>query len=269
MTEPKVLERDGCAIHYWLEGPDGAPVVVLMHGAAMDHGMFTPQVEALRDRYRVLTWDARGQGRSQPVNRDVMMTDYVADLVAILDAEGIERAVVGGQSLGGYVSQYTYLHHPERVRALVVIGSTSIALPLSLLDRIGLGTGLVALKLWPWRSLVKATAKATAVRPEVQAYARQAMGQLDKQGFLRVWAGVHRAIPRGGLPEHRIEVPFLFVYGESDRVGAIKRDAPRWRAHEPDMVFHEIPEAGHNANQDNPTVTNEVLGEFLDGLPAD
>ena len=62
-----ILERRGCPLHYWLGGPEGAPLVVLMHGATVDHRMFNPQVENLVHDYRVLVWDARGHGKSQPL----------------------------------------------------------------------------------------------------------------------------------------------------------------------------------------------------------
>ncbi|NDJ61253.1 MAG: hypothetical protein GYB67_09020, partial [Chloroflexi bacterium] len=57
--EGAVLERDGTAIHYWLAGPETAPLVTFTHGALMDHRMFLPQVAALVPEYRVLVWDVR------------------------------------------------------------------------------------------------------------------------------------------------------------------------------------------------------------------
>jgi pimeloyl-ACP methyl ester carboxylesterase len=62
VTTQLVLEREGCTLHYWLAGPKDRPLVVLTHGATMDHRMFVAQVAALAPHHRVLTWDVRGRG---------------------------------------------------------------------------------------------------------------------------------------------------------------------------------------------------------------
>ena len=60
------LDRSGSRLHYWLAGPAAAPLVVLAHGMTLDHRMFEQQMPVLADTYRVLAWDMRGHGRSQP-----------------------------------------------------------------------------------------------------------------------------------------------------------------------------------------------------------
>lgn len=261
------LERGGCSIHYWLRGPAGAPVIVLMHGAGMDHRMFAAQEAALLPAFRVLTWDARGHGRSQPVDAAITLDDYVDDLVAILDREGVDAAVIGGQSFGGYIAQHMALRHPERVRALVVIGATSIALPVPRHEHLALRLVGPLLRIWPYRSFVATAARSTALRPEVQAYAAAAMLEISPRGFARVWAAVAGAVSPRGIPGYRVPVPLLFVHGEHDRAGTIRRDAPRWRAAEPSMTYLVVADAAHNANQDNPAAFNAALLEFLARLP--
>ena len=97
-TTPHILERDGCTLHYWLAGPEERPLVVLTHGATMDHRMFVAQAEALTSHYRVLYWDVRGHGLSQPLNEDFSLRQAVADLLALLDRIGYERAALVGHS---------------------------------------------------------------------------------------------------------------------------------------------------------------------------
>lgn len=260
---PSILERDGCPIHYWLHGPERAPAIALLHGAGMDHRMFDAQVEALADDYRVLTWDARGHGRSQPIHAALHINDFVGDLMAILDREGIEGAVIGGQSFGGYIAQHVCLRHPSRVRALIVIGATGVALPMSRADMLGLRLARPLMRLWPYASFARTVARSTAVRPEVQAYARAALLQIPKRGFSWTWAAVEGAISREGIAGYQVEVPLLVMHGDRDDLGTIRRDAPRWRESEPGMVFLEVPDAGHNANQDNPEFVNQALRDFL------
>jgi pimeloyl-ACP methyl ester carboxylesterase len=101
-------------------GGDGPPVI-LAHGFLMDHEMFAAQVAALRGTYRVLTWDERGFGRTVYDGKPFSYWDSAADCIGLLDHFGIERAVVGGMSQGGFVSLRVALVAPERVRALVLL----------------------------------------------------------------------------------------------------------------------------------------------------
>jgi len=106
----------------WFEdtGGDGPPVI-LAHGFLMDADMFVHQVEALRDRYRVITWDERGFGRTEYDGEPFSYWDSAADCLGLLDHLGIERAVVGGMSQGGFLSLRVALTAPERVRALILL----------------------------------------------------------------------------------------------------------------------------------------------------
>ena len=258
-----VLERDGCPLHYWTGGPTDRPAVVLTHGATMDHRMFNDQVPVLLPHYRVLVWDVRGQGQSQPIGAAISLPRCAEDLVALLDAAGIERAVLVGQSLGGYISQYAYLAHPERVQAFVSIGSTNIAHPYSRLDILALKASMPLMKLWPYGHFTRTVAALVALQPDVQAYALDAIRQIPRQEFLTIWQAVTLGITTEGLPGHHIQVPALLTHGDQDRTGSIRRDAPAWAAYEPDARHVVIPDAGHSANQDNAAYFNDVLLDFL------
>src|SRR5450759_2950060 len=118
MTEPKILQRGETAIRYWLDGPDGAPLGVLTHGATADHTMFDDMVPVLAARYRVLRWDVPGHGLSQPLPGDFGMDRLVADELALIETAGERRAVLVGQSMGGNLAQEVVFRHPDRVAAL-------------------------------------------------------------------------------------------------------------------------------------------------------
>lgn len=72
-----VVNRKGCPIHYWLAGQLNKSLIVLTHGATADHQMFDAQVEILVKNYRVLTWDVRGQGESQPIGEGFSIPEAV------------------------------------------------------------------------------------------------------------------------------------------------------------------------------------------------
>jgi len=111
---------NGQRIRYEDGGGDGPPVI-LAHGFLMDREMFAPQMEALSPEFRVITWDERGFGETEFDGKPFTYWDSAADCLGLLDHLGIERAVVGGMSQGGFLSMRAALTAPERVRALVLI----------------------------------------------------------------------------------------------------------------------------------------------------
>jgi 3-oxoadipate enol-lactonase len=113
-------EVNGQRIRFDDTGGDGPPVI-LAHGFLMDREMFAPQVEALRDEFRVIAWDERGFGETEFDGQPFTYWDSAKDCLALLDHLGIDHAVVGGMSQGGFLSLRAALLAPERVRALVLI----------------------------------------------------------------------------------------------------------------------------------------------------
>ena len=256
------MRRSGSSIHYWLTGPQDGPLVTFTPGATMDHRMFDEQVRAVvTEGYRALTWDVRGHGLSKPIGEKFTLGAVAGDLLAILDALGYAEAVSVGQSFGGFVAQEVAFRHPERVRALVLIGSARITSVPKKRELWALKLTPLIFRLWPKKSLRKVTARNTAVEPEVQRYALEATSLLSKREFLTVWRAVVDSIRE--VPGHRIEQPLLLTHGEHDRAGNVARTAPQWAAEEPDCRYEIIPGAGHNANQDAPQAFNDHLVSFL------
>lgn len=258
-----ILERDGCPIHYWLGGPAERPCVVFMHGATMDQRMFNAQVADLTADYRVLVWDARGHGRSQPIGAAFSLAVCARDMLAVLDDAGVTTAVIGGQSLGGYIAQTLYRIAPERVQALIIIGATPLAKAYSKAEVWALKATLPLFNVWPYGHFARTVARNTAVTGPVRDYALAAVRQIGRDDFLTIWKAVTLAIDDKGLPGFRVAVPLLLLHGDQDRTGTIRRDMPAWAASDPHADYQVIPSAGHNANQDNPAFTNRVIRAFL------
>lgn len=261
--EKHTLEREDTMLHYWLAGAEDAPLIVFTHGAMMDHGMFTAQIGAFADGYRVLVWDVRGHGLSQPITHTLTMQQAAADLVALLDDVDVDQAVLVGQSMGGYISQYVYLNYPERVQAIAIIGATSIALPYSRVDLAALSASNLIIDLMPWPAFQQLSARNTAITPEAQTYALEAIQAISREDFDRIWPAVEDAISLEGLPGHAIDVPLLLTHGDQDNLGLIQAQAPLWAEIEDDVQYTVIPDAGHNANQDNAAYFNAVLRDWL------
>jgi 3-oxoadipate enol-lactonase len=112
---------NGVQISYADSGGAG-PAVVLSHGFLMDQSMFDAQVAALAPEFRVIAWDERGHGGT-PAAGPFSYWDSARDVLALLDHLGIEQAVLGGMSQGGFLSLRAALLAPQRVRGLILIDS--------------------------------------------------------------------------------------------------------------------------------------------------
>jgi 3-oxoadipate enol-lactonase len=115
-------EVNGQRIYYQDTGGDGH-VIVLAHGFLMDRSMFAPQIEAFADQHRLITWDQRGFGQTESDSRPFTYWDSADDCLALLDHLQVEQAVVGGMSQGGFIALRAALKAPERVRALILMGT--------------------------------------------------------------------------------------------------------------------------------------------------
>ena len=115
-----VAEVGGQRLYYEDTGGAGLPLV-LSHGFLMDAEMFEPQVLALGGRHRVITWDQRGHGRTESTIDPFTYWDSADDLVGLLDHLGVEQAVIGGMSQGGFIALRFALSHSGRTAALVLI----------------------------------------------------------------------------------------------------------------------------------------------------
>lgn len=250
------LDRHGVNLHYDLAGPADAPLVLITHGFSATSHMWRDTAAALTDGFRALTWDIRGHGRSDspedPAEYSIALT--LDDMVALLDHAGAERAVLMGHSLGGYLSLAFHVEHAARVRGLVLMDT---------------GPG--------YRN-----AEARA-RWNEQAEGRASYFEkygLDGYGSAAVHGDQHRSArglalaARGILAQHdgrvmdelpRIGVPALVVVGANDKpfLGASSYMAERI----PGARQVVLPDAGHEANLDQPELFNTAVREFLEALP--
>ncbi|TXK18793.1 alpha/beta fold hydrolase [Homoserinibacter sp. GY 40078] len=115
-----VAHASGAALAFDVAGPDDAPVVLFVHAGVATRAMWDPQFDDLARDYRVIRYDTRGYGDSPG---DANPYSEVEDLVAVLDAAGVERATVVGASRGGGFALDAALAHPDRVSGLVLIGA--------------------------------------------------------------------------------------------------------------------------------------------------
>ena len=108
-------------LYYEVKG-EGKPLV-FTHGASWNHKQWRPQVDAFSRRYQTVVWDIRGHGASSLPHGKVDSEDFSRDLADLLSELGIEQATLCGLSLGGHISLQTAVRYPEKVAALILIGT--------------------------------------------------------------------------------------------------------------------------------------------------
>ena len=117
----RFLSVHGVNIHY-LDAPGGSPPIVTLHGLSANAHCFAGLIAAgLSPTFRVVAPDLRGRGRTDKPATGYTMADHAGDVLALLDALGLDRVILVGHSFGGYVAIYIASHFPERVDKLVVI----------------------------------------------------------------------------------------------------------------------------------------------------
>jgi 3-oxoadipate enol-lactonase len=247
-------------IYYDVIGPERAPVVLFTHGAGLDGGMFGEQIKALSSQYRVVTWDMPGHGQSFQLADDLLYDKAAEYVIKILDAVQARSAVLVGQSLGSWVSQYAAASCPERVSAIISIGGTPMSYPFSrwliLFYRLTPAMYAVLPESWMFRI----TAQGKAVTPEARQYYEQTLRRMGKEQFCHVLRGMLRE--EQGIHAGPPTQPLLITFGEHE-LSMVKKISAKWHAMTPGSRCSEIPGAGHNANQDNPEAFNRVMMEFL------
>lgn len=249
------IERDGVTIYYEDHG-QGEPVL-LTHGYSATSQMWKGQVEAFAGRYRITTWDMRGHGQTDSPDDLALYSEAatVEDMAAILDHLGIEKAVIGGLSLGGYMSMAFNVAHPEKVRALMLID-----------------TGPGYKKDEP-RAAWNETAYKRAENLEQNGLAALGSGSEVRIAMHRGADGLAKAA-RGMLTQFdsriieslpNITLPTLVLAGANDTpfLGATDYMANKI----PGASKAIVPDAGHASNIDQPAAFNAAVGDFLAGLP--
>jgi len=107
-------------VSYNDEGPDDAQVIIFIHGFPFNKSMWNMQVEALEDHYRVITYDVRGHGGSEAGTGDFSIELFVEDLFSLMETLKIDKTMLCGLSMGGYIALNAIENYPERFNALIL-----------------------------------------------------------------------------------------------------------------------------------------------------
>lgn len=258
-------------LRYWVSrcGED-RPWLIFLPGLTADHTLFDGQMEGLRGKFNCLTWDPPAHGASRPFQLEFTMEDMADYLRGILAAEEIERPILVGQSMGGYLSQTYMVRYPGSVGGFVSIDSCSLSrkyytwLELAMLKH----TKWMYLS-FPWKLLQK-------VGPEgcsQTAYGRELMLRMmrsfEKKEYCALadhgYRIVAEAVEAG--KDYTLRCPALLLCGEKDAAGSAKRYNIAWNR-EDGIPLVWVKNAGHNANTDQIGFVNQKIEEFVSACLA-
>jgi len=259
------IDANGSTFNCRIDGERGS-WVMLSHGLATDLTMWDELTDALKDRYRVLRYDARGHGGSAAPAGDYTLDMLVADAVGILDAVGIERTHFAGLSMGGMVAQGLLIHHPQRIKSAVIADSRHTTTPdftAAWLQR------AEAVRKSGVEAIVKSTverwssARLAERNPAVVARMTAMVRGTSANGYCGCAAALARL--NYGSRLGKIATPTLVLCGSEDH-GAPPENSRQMSAMIKGSRFLAIEQAGHIANIEQPQVFNAAVRAFFDEI---
>jgi pimeloyl-ACP methyl ester carboxylesterase len=252
----RLLREDGVTLAFRVDNPKAPGVPLLLtHGFGATAGMWDRNVDALSVDRPVIVWDQRGHGSSDAPDDINGYSEQisVADMAAILDAAGADRAVLGGMSLGGYLSLAFHLVHSQRVAALVLVDTGPGYRNDEARDK--------------WNAWVERRAQQLE-RGEAPADISPELAQAvheHPEGLPRAARGVMAQKDARVITSlDSITVPTLVVVGAEDT--DFLAGADYMCRHIPDSRKVVIGNAGHASNMDQPEAFNTAVRELLEQL---
>ncbi|MFB7277239.1 alpha/beta fold hydrolase [Streptomyces hydrogenans] len=257
----------GVTLGYDDAGPTTGLPVLLIHGHPFNRSLWEPQVVALAAAgYRVITPDLRGYGDSEVTPGQVLLSEFADDLAALLDHLDIDRAVVGGVSMGGQIAMEFHHRHRQRVRALVLSDTSAPAETAEGKDfRNRLADRLLAEGMGGYADEVidkMLAAYNVAALPRVAERVLAMMRATDPRGAAAALRGrAERRDYRDTLPA--VREPVLIIVGVDDVYTPVA-DAETIQRLVPQAVLAVVDGAGHLPGAEQPDRFNAALLDFLD-----
>ena len=262
---PFVSTTDGTRIHYEVTGKPGATPVLMIQGLGASKNAWNLQRIAMATRFRIISFDNRGAGRSDKPIVPFTLEQMAEDAIAVLDAAGIETAHVVGASMGGVISQIVTVKHPHRVRSLTLV--------------------CTACRNHPWRQeLLQSWAKTAEEKGMIEVGKEAAQWVMSPRSFRRLvpaftWMGPLAALrPRHSFVSQihailntredlvdqlsTITAPTMVIVGNQD-ILTPRGDSEEIAERIPNAELVVISGAAHGLMMEHSSTFNKILIEFL------
>lgn len=252
-------------VSYNDEGPDGAPVIVFIHGFPFNKSMWAPQFEAFKVTFRVIAYDVRGHGNTDPGTELFSIDLFVEDLLGLMDALQLDRVVLCGLSMGGYIALRAIEKYPERFSALVLSDTQCIAdTPEAKAKRMG------TIEKIKENGVEKYTAESIPNFFAAESFRSKLAAIAEVKEMMLATAAPVLCNTLLALAKRQetcsqlsaIVVPTLILVGKEDKI--TPPDAARlMRDKIPNATLVILENAAHLANLENATLFNGQLNQFL------
>lgn len=268
MTQVRRLAVNGTELHVEDTGPGSTgQTIAFAHGLLWSTALFAPQIAALRDRYRCIAWDHRGQGRSASDHRHSIEMELVwQDATAVLETLAPRTPVhFVGLSMGGFVGMRMAARRPDLVRSLVLLETAADGEPvenigkyrlLAAISRV-IGTKPIASRVGP---IMLGTSFLTDPARAAEREAALAVMTARRD----IWRAVNGVIERAPIASElgRIACPTRVLVGDED-VATPPARAEAMRAQIRGATLARIPRAGHSSPIENPAAVTAAIADFV------
>jgi pimeloyl-ACP methyl ester carboxylesterase len=260
------LRVNGAEIYYEDVG-SGSQTIVFAHGLLWSCRMFDAQVAALKDRYRCVSFDFRGQGRTEVTKDGYDMDTLYEDAAALIEAHSLAPCHFAGLSMGGFIGMRLAARRPELLRSLILMETSADAEPAENIPRyrqLGAIARYVGLRPVAGRVMPVMFGETFLTEPK-RATERKLwqtrMAGNNRQGILRALKGV---IERKPIYDElgRVSLPTLILVGDED-VATVPAKAQRIHEAIAGSRLVTIPHAGHTSSVEQPEAVTAAIEEFL------
>jgi len=252
-------------ISYNDEGPNAAPVIILIHGFPFDKSMWSDQMEVLTENFRVIAYDVRGFGNSEAGTYDFTVELFVSDLLGLMDALKIEKAMLCGLSMGGYIALNAIENYPKRFNGLILCDTNCVAdtpeavekrmMSIENIDKYGI-------ELFANESIKNLFSPISFVtnQEKIAVVKEMILKTPVKTLSATLLALTKRKETCNKLAE--IKVPVLIIVGEDDKITP-PAAARQMHKNIKGSILNIIENAGHLSNIENSYEFNICLEKFL------
>jgi len=252
-------------VSYIDEGFTNSPTIIFIHGFPLNKLMWEKQIKQFKENYRVIAYDIRGHGNTDVGNDNFSIDFFVYDLIGLMDALRIEKAILCGFSMGGYIALNAIENHPERFSALLLCDTNCAADSSETKEKRMKTIEFIrenGLEQYAEDSQEKLFAPISfSNHIKEMAVVREMIVKTSKQTLYKT---LHALAERSETCTnlHKINVPVLIMVGKDD---VITPPEVALMMHEKikGSIVHIINHAGHVSNMENPKEFNNHLAEFL------
>ena len=264
-----IIQTNGINLFYQEHG-SGDETIVFGHGLLCNSDMFNAQIEALKNRYRCIAFDFRGQGKSEVTSDGYDMETLTLDVVDLIKKLNCGPCHFVGLSMGGFIGLRLAIEHPHLLSSLILLDTSAGKEPSKNVPKYNklnfiarwFGLGLVINKVMP--ILFAEPFLTDPAREEIRNVWKKAVVSNNKIGITKAVKGV---ITRRGVKDelHKINTPTLILVGELDTATPVEV-SKQMHGLIKNSELQIIPRAGHSSSIEEPGAINVAMENFLKQL---